>query len=210
MVQRLIKDILDGEEVRQDGYPKVDYSDFSGTGFEIHSSANLHIYDSMGNHLGLNENGTIEAFIPGGSMIAMDGYEYCSLLGPTDSYEVEVVGFEEGNFTLDMVLRSNGKVYEFSYPEIDVVNGSVASLSLPDYESAVSDPAEILLQDQENTLIFAPEVVEIQIPVEDDTNNIGGSVDDIFKGIPGFSLWSIGISLLIFSFIMRKGRASVF
>ncbi|MFA9496782.1 MAG: alpha/beta fold hydrolase, partial [Candidatus Bathyarchaeota archaeon] len=200
IVQALIKDIITGEEVDVSGYPKVEFNDLVGkAGFEIHSSANLHIYDSEGNHLGVNENGSIDESIPGATMIAMDGYEYCSILNPDDSYDIEVVGFENGNFTLNVVIRSDGRTVEFSYPEIDVVNGSVASFSIPDTQSALVDPPEITVQNMETILTFTPEVVEAQEPVEDKATET-----DANGGIPGFPVWSIGIALIICSLILRK------
>jgi len=206
-VQQLLKHIITGVEVDVNDYPRHDYYDLEGEkGFEIHSSANLHIYDSEGNHMGVNEYGSIEEGIPGGSMIAMDGYEYCSILNPQDSYDVEVVGFEEGNFSLNVVIRSDGETVEFSYPEIDVVNGSIASFTLPDSQSAKDDPPEMTVQTEDTVLTFLPEVIEEQKLVEDTTTRTEDTDNDSNSGIPGFPILSILLATLLVSYLLNKKR----
>ena len=205
-VQSLVKNILMGQKVDENDYLKVDFNDLAGdkTGFEIHSSANLHIYDSEGNHMGVNEYGSIEEGITGGTMISMDGYEYCSILNSQDSYDIEVVGFEEGNFTLDVVIRSGGETFEYSYPEIDVVNGSIASFTLQDSQSAKDDPPEMTVQTEDTVLTFLPELIEEQKPVEDTTTSTEDTDNDANSGVPGFPILSILLATLLVSYLLNK------
>jgi hypothetical protein len=200
-VQQLVKNIITGVEVNTNDYTKHDYYDLEGSkGFEIHSSANLHIYDSEGNHMGVNEYGSIEESITGGTMITMDGYEYCSILNPQDTYDIEVIGFEEGNFTLNVVMTSDGETVEYAYSEIDVVNGSIASFTLPESQSTNDNPPEMTLQTEDTVLTFLPEVIQEQKPVYSKTST--EDVDnDSNIGIPGFPIISILAALIIYCYI---------
>jgi hypothetical protein len=60
-----------------------------------------------------------------------------------------------------VVIRSDGETVEFSYPEIEVVNGSIASFTLPDSQSTKNDPPEMTVQTENSVLTFLPEVVEV-------------------------------------------------
>jgi hypothetical protein len=212
-VQSLIKDILMGEEVKVEDYKPLPFNNLEGFGFVIHSSANLHIYDSMGNHMGLNEYGSIDEDIPGGTMIEIDGNEYCYIFNPDDSYDVEVIGFEEGNFTLDMIIGSEERTVEFSYPEINVVNGSLASFSIPDTQSAMDDPPEMVVQSGETLQTFVPEVIEDSSvePTPEPTSSptpepTPEPTPKPQGGIPGFPIESlvIGIALVIIIFWLHQ------
>ena len=109
-----------------------------------------------------------------------------------------------GMLHVDKRARSDGRIVEFSYPEIDVINGSVASFSLPDTQSALVDPPEMTVQNMGTILTFTPEVVGAKEPVEDKATEAEEAETDANGGIPGFPVWSIGIALIICCLILRK------
>ncbi|MEM3698073.1 MAG: G1 family glutamic endopeptidase [Candidatus Bathyarchaeia archaeon] len=81
------------------------------TTVSLHSNANLHVYDSTGNHLGYNVNsGFIDQQIPN-SMYFEDeqGAQY-ALLFETNAYQIELVGKKYGEFHLNIVVSFNGTV----------------------------------------------------------------------------------------------------
>jgi len=67
----------------------------------LHSNADLHVYDSMGNHLGYNAtSGFIDVRIPNSIYFEDEqGVQYAILFNP-DKYRVDVVGKENGDFHL--------------------------------------------------------------------------------------------------------------
>ncbi len=68
--------------------------------FSIFSPANLHVYDSSGNHVGLDEDGKLEKTIPGALFITPEGTDYQTILVPDadvkDEYTVVADGTGSG------------------------------------------------------------------------------------------------------------------
>jgi hypothetical protein len=159
--------------------------------------------------MGVNEYGSIEEDIPGGTMIAMDGYEFSSILDPHGSYDVKVVGFEEGNFTLNVVIRLDEETFEFSYPEIDVVNGTIASFTLPDSQSTKSEPPKMSVQTEDTVLTFQPTVIDEHETVEDTITSTDDTDNDSNRVIPGFPFLSILLGTLLVSYLLRKKSLTV-
>lgn len=71
--------------------------------FILHSNADLHIYDPLGRHVGMNyETGEIEIEIPGATYTSNDDQEiHIQGLEP-GNYRIVLVGTGDGEFTLDV------------------------------------------------------------------------------------------------------------
>jgi len=193
-VQSLIWQILDGSVDKElyklpDKPGPLNWNE-KGDWF-IHSSANLHIYDSSGNHLGKNEFGSFDEEIPGSSFIEMNGLEYCSILNMSDSYRVEVVGFETGDFTLGFSFETEDSVYKFVYPDVEVYDGTVAKMDYSSENSFVEDPPSLNVESDAGSVVVDPVLIEVA-DVKDES------------GIPGFPVWSIVVALLVYSHILRN------
>jgi hypothetical protein len=72
--------------------------------FSIFSPADLHVYDSQGRHVGLNEKGGLEKLIPGALYITPEGTDYKTILIPDagENEEYTVVARGTGSGTMDL------------------------------------------------------------------------------------------------------------
>jgi|GEM_PF-5696717 len=95
--------------------------------YMLNSDAHLRISNSSGKVLGYNSKGAIEETLYG-TFLDMDETEYASVADISASYTVEVVGIRDGKFTLDVRVK-NPKPYTFSYQEVPVKPGTVASFT---------------------------------------------------------------------------------
>lgn len=143
---RLIK--VDGNDIKvyeQDNSKDVSYIKYYGVyimknelGNETNIShiAKLHIYDSQGNHLGLNENGTIDYEIDGGVYYPIfleqnitAGYDASVYYGQ-DNYSYEIDGVGDGDVKIEIgYLIGQGSVIT-KYENVSINNGCVAKVYL--------------------------------------------------------------------------------
>ena len=72
--------------------------------FSIFSPADLHVYDSQGRHVGLDNNGKLETQIPGAIYINPEGTAYKTILIPDadETEEYRVVARGTGTGTMDL------------------------------------------------------------------------------------------------------------
>ena len=72
--------------------------------FSIFSPADIHVYDSSGRHVGMNEQGELERQIPGAVYIAPEGTQYKTIAIPDAdvSQEYEMVATGTGAGTMEM------------------------------------------------------------------------------------------------------------
>lgn len=97
--------------------------------FELHSDAHLRI-STEGRTLGYNSSGGIEETLPG-TFLSMDGVEYVSIADLNIPLKVTVTGIRDGKFTLDVGVKSDGKMLSsFSYKEVPVQKGTVAEVTM--------------------------------------------------------------------------------
>jgi hypothetical protein len=72
--------------------------------FSLFSPADLHVYDSQGRHVGINEEGGIESQIPGAMYIIPEGTDYKIILIPDaeeeDEYTIVAKGTDSGSMDL--------------------------------------------------------------------------------------------------------------
>jgi len=77
------------------------------TSISLFSSADLHIYDSLGNHLGYNStSGFIDIQIPNSIFFEDEEVQYALLFNP-DEYQIDLVGEENGDFHLHTQTIAN-------------------------------------------------------------------------------------------------------
>lgn len=80
------------------------------TSISLFSSAELHIYDSLGNHLGYNStSGLIDFEIPDSIYFEEEGVQSALLFNP-DEYTIDLVGKEDGDFHLHTQAITNETV----------------------------------------------------------------------------------------------------
>lgn len=72
--------------------------------FILHSNADLHVYDPLGRHVGMNYGtGDIEIQIPGATHSSNGGQEIYIPCLETGNYRIELVGTGDGEYTLDVI-----------------------------------------------------------------------------------------------------------
>ncbi|MGD9143042.1 MAG: hypothetical protein PVG61_04265 [Dehalococcoidia bacterium] len=81
--------------------------------FSIFSPADLHVYDSQGRHVGLDEQGNLEIEIPGALYITPEGTDFKTILIPdadvTDEFRVVVEGTGDGILDLKALVPDSAK-----------------------------------------------------------------------------------------------------
>jgi hypothetical protein len=105
----------------------------------LHSSADLHVYDSSGNHLGYNTaSGFIDVQIPN-SLYFVDeqGVQYAFLFEP-GYYQVQLVGKEYGEFHLHLLSASNGLVTFDKW-----FNGTISPQQIQYYSALLSETGQM-------------------------------------------------------------------
>jgi hypothetical protein len=97
----------------------------------LHSNAILSVRDlySTG-HLGPNAYGGVDENLSGGTYLNMDGVEYASLANTNDTYFVSVNGTSSGEFSLYINFTLNGISHSFSYPDVQVQNGTIGTVDI--------------------------------------------------------------------------------
>ena len=73
--------------------------------FSLFSPANIHVYDSLGRHVGINENGEIEKQIPGALYITPEGTQYQTIIIPNADVSQEYMLIVEGTGPGKMDLK---------------------------------------------------------------------------------------------------------
>jgi hypothetical protein len=108
--------------------------------FSLFSPANLHVYDAMGRHVGLDEKGMPEEEIPGAIYITPEGTDYKTILIPdadlTNEYRIEVDGTGSGVMDLKaQVPDAERKVKRFlEYVNVPVSATMTAKASIKPQE----------------------------------------------------------------------------
>ncbi|MBI2664462.1 S8 family serine peptidase [Candidatus Woesearchaeota archaeon] len=101
-----------------------EYSVFAG------SPVNLHLFDSVGNHVGMLPDGGIEASIP----LSQFGFNNqtrettIDLLQAPGRYKVLVEAFDKGTVTLKIRKSTASEKFVLAYPALDIIAGSVLVL----------------------------------------------------------------------------------
>jgi hypothetical protein len=144
------------------GYPKpfwTSFLDIPGDWsklaiFSLFSPADLHVYDTLGRHVGLDENGVLEKEIPGAVYITPEGTDYKTILIPdadvTDEYRLEVKGTDYGIMDLKaQVPDAERKVKRFiEYTDVPISATMIAQASIkpePPLAVAPRRPTETML-----------------------------------------------------------------
>jgi hypothetical protein len=107
----------------------------------LHSPADLHLYDALGRHVGLNYyHGGIEIEIPGASYNTSDPQTITVQEPEAGNYYVELVGTGTGSYTLEINGKQNQvTVSEASYPGTITSNQTQGSfLNVTAIEGALS------------------------------------------------------------------------
>jgi len=79
---------------------------FNRAFFCLFSPANIHVYDSMGRHVGVNKKGEIETQIPGAVYIAPEGTQYKTIVIPNADVSQEYALIVEGTGSGTMEIKA--------------------------------------------------------------------------------------------------------
>lgn len=85
----------------------------------------LHVYDPLGHHIGLNESGAIEREIPNSTYLKENGTTTISFPSENDKYILIVHGLDEGKYNVSIsnpVLIQNGTNHIITYIDIILQN----------------------------------------------------------------------------------------
>ena len=100
------------------------------------SPADLHVYDALGRHVGLDEKGELETEIPGAFYITPEGTDYKTILIPdgdiTNEYHIEVKGTDSGIMDLKVqVPDAKNKIKRFlEYTDVPVSGTTTAQVDI--------------------------------------------------------------------------------
>jgi len=94
----------------------------------VGSPVNLHLFDSLGRHVGILPDGTLETNIP------LSQFEFdnrtksteITLLQAPDKYKILVEAYDEGNFTLKIRKNTINESFFIEFPTLDIIKGSTA------------------------------------------------------------------------------------
>jgi len=156
VVQAILESIIKKVPFRLSGSsdPTRLIDEESDVDFTLRSDAHLSIRDAdTGRMLGYNDEGVIEETLPG-TFLAMEASEHASVSGIGRPVTVRVEGIRDGKFSLDVVARNRGRSTSFSYEEVNVQDGTVASFQVnPDGTTPSSVPEMTVTNgDQSNTI----------------------------------------------------------
>jgi len=114
--------------------------DFPGFMAGLACPANLHLYDSSGNHVGFNGLGGIDLEVPGVTFGAINdtGYQYIYIedTNQIKNYRLEIEGLNSGEFDLH-ILTSNetgDSILNISYIGKPIAESSLALIELDNYD----------------------------------------------------------------------------
>jgi|GEM_PF-3398812 len=77
--------------------------------FSTHSPVNLHVYDSLGNHTGLNVEGIIETNIPDSSFTQVGDNTFI-FVSDTAQYSIKIDAYATGSFDFKVKTLTNGHI----------------------------------------------------------------------------------------------------
>lgn len=126
--------------------------------FSIFSPALLHVYDSSGRHVGVNEKGMLETEIPGSLYIHPAGTQYKTIVIPdadvANEYTLEITGTDNGTAEIKALVPDAAlKARHFlNYKNVPVIPATIARVQIkPELLAAPSKPA-LSPNVRENTL----------------------------------------------------------
>jgi hypothetical protein len=100
------------------------------TSISLFSSASLHIYDQMGNHLGRSPiSGLVELNINNSFYFEDQGVQRALLFNP-DSYQLELIGEDDGDFHLNTKAMDNGTLTLDTWVNETITLGGIMTYSL--------------------------------------------------------------------------------
>ncbi|MFP4559075.1 MAG: PKD domain-containing protein, partial [Archaeoglobaceae archaeon] len=68
----------------------------------VHSPVEIHLYDSLGRHVGLNDSGEIESQVPNSTYFEQNGTKTIRFPTETNKFTLLLKGTDNGNYTLDI------------------------------------------------------------------------------------------------------------
>jgi len=145
---------------------------------KVHSPVNLHLYDSKGNHIGVNgTTGGIDREIMGSYYSGPDSHpqEIFVIRGDEDNQTSCVIeGKGEGTFTLEFENAENGKVVNTTYENVPVKKGSLGYL-----ETNIEDGQHLLKMDFDGNGVIDKSITPTYIEINDSDNNLPSSITNL-------------------------------
>ena len=113
----------------------------------LSSPANLHAYDSQGNHVGVNEQGEIELEIPNSYYTGPDSEpEEIIIFGQSKNIKFKVEALEEGKFNLTITQSTEAETKKISYNDVPIAETTEATVAVseanPTYIMEIDDDGD--------------------------------------------------------------------
>ena len=144
----------------------------------VYSPVNLHLYDSDGNHIGVNKTtGGIEKEIVGSYYSGPDSHpEEIFVICIDEDKQISCVieGEEEGTFTLEFENAENGKVINTTYENVPVKKGSLGYLG-----TSIEDEQHLLKMDFDGDGVIDESIAPTHIEIDEGNENPPSSITNL-------------------------------
>ncbi len=193
-VRQLVASILKGE---QDDFDLAAYTNlndnknicsFSGAQIEFHSPIDLHVYDSVGNHLGPDVNGDIETGIDGAQYDIIEDNKFVFLPGG-GSYTVVGRASEQGTFSAHARKISDGIYGETIYWDEILLSTPSTNIEIDVYDNQTGYIMQI---DQDGDDVFEEQKEPDAILDTEEAQDVDKPQTDIIvSGTKGNNDWYV-------------------
>jgi hypothetical protein len=166
---------------------------FNRAFFCLFSPANIHVYDSLGRHVGVNEKGEVEKQIPGAVYIAPEGTQYKTIVIPdadiSQEYTLIVNGTGSGTMELKIQVPdaenrvkrylefTNVPVSATTIARVNIVPEKAIKLELDSDGDSVFELESTPGNFEENKVVIS--ALEVDIDIEPDTLDLGSVPEEI-------------------------------
>ncbi|MBE9573571.1 MAG: S8 family serine peptidase, partial [Proteobacteria bacterium] len=113
----------------------------------LSSPANLHAYDSLGNHVGVNTKGEIDLQIPNSYYTGPDyELEEIIIFGQSENIKFRVEALEEGKFNLTITQSTEEETKKITYKDVPIAETTEATIDVseanPTYIMEIDDDGD--------------------------------------------------------------------
>ncbi|MEK7618222.1 MAG: hypothetical protein AAB410_03675, partial [Patescibacteria group bacterium] len=203
-IRQQILTIITGNALDTQGKitPFISDCHFNGTKVSSHSPVNMHIYDSLGNHVGPTPDGGFDSEIPNASYDVI-GHENFAFLPERGQYTIKLIATGAGQFSFDSSEILEGEITNTSYYHaINIEPNSIVEIILNE-----NNDQNILLDINGDTItdsIIAPSSILNASQSQDFTPPVSISTLAGTLGQPGFYRSNINITLSAFDPVLEE------
>ena len=133
--------------------------------FTLHSPLSLNLYDNLGNHTGIAQDGTVEENIPDSRYITFGEVQYISV--PLSDLHLLMKGKSMGSFTLDIEEKQGDTlIKKTTFAGIPSNSSTLVSMDIPE-NSGISGASNLLVDENGDGKIemsLSPRIGEVVLP----------------------------------------------